>query len=333
MNSIKKTISIISLLSFSLNPVFSRAIENVKLSGIDLNKSTGKVYLQKFENKNFITIDSAEVKGGKFQFNSKIELPELYGLSTDLSQTPLYIFLDHGKIEVKLDSSKNYSQSVVTGSVLQDEFQAFKKLKDVMNITDYIKIHPESLVSAYILYRNYAYRLSPAQIKENIALLSPQVQQSTYVKELHELIKVWDDVAIGKKAPDFEANDQHGEAIRLSDHYSKYTLIDFWASWCVPCRKENPNVVAAYQKFKDKGFAVFGVSLDKNKASWLRGIEDDGLNWLQVSELSYWNSKVAKQYGVRAIPANFLIDENGIIVGKNLRGEELHQKMEALLGK
>lgn len=330
MNKTLKKLAVFSLLSLAIVPAFAQSVDSVKLSGVDVNRRSGKVYLQKFENKNFITIDSAVLNAGKFQFKSKIELPELYSLSSDLSQTPFYIFLDHGNIEVQLDSAKNYSQTAVKGAILQDEFQAFKKLQEV-DISSYIKSHPSSLVTAYILYRNYAYRLTPEQIRENIALLAPQVHQSTYVKELHELIKVWDAVAIGKKAPDFEVNDQNGKPVKLSDHYSKYTLIDFWASWCVPCRKENPNVVAAYEKFKDKGFAVFGVSLDKNKASWLKGIKDDGLNWLQVSELSYWNSTVAKQYGVRAIPANFLIDENGIIVGKNLRGAALHQKLTELL--
>jgi peroxiredoxin len=175
--------------------------------------------------------------------------------------------------------------------------------------------------------------LTPEQITQNIALLDKSQLNSTYVKELKELVTVLNGLAIGKKAPDFVGTNPDGKSIRLSENLKGYTLIDFWASWCPPCRKENPNVVAAYKEYHDKGFNVFGVSLDKKKESWVKGIKDDHLDWLQVSELTYWNSGIAKLYGVRAIPANYLVDSKGIIVAKNLREEELHTTLKRLLEK
>ncbi|OQP57216.1 alkyl hydroperoxide reductase [Niastella vici] len=302
----------------------------LNLSGEVLNAQPAMVYLQKFDNKIFHTVDSARVKKGKFEFHTALLLPELYGVSIDTNRVPLYIFLDKEKISVQLDSAKGYSTSLVKGSVLQDQFNDFKK-EPAINISDYIKAHPASLVTAYILYRNYSYRLTPAQIEENIALLDPSLHNTAYVNTLKELVRTLNGLAVGKKAPDIIGNSPEGTPVKLSAHYQKYTLIDFWASWCAPCRKENPNVVAAFQKYKDKGFNVFGVSLDKSRDSWIKAIENDHLNWLQVSELNYWNSEIAKTFGVRAIPSNFLIDEHGIIVARNLRGEELQKKLDELL--
>src|SRR5690606_31430035 len=122
------------------------------------------------------------------------------------------------------------------------------------------------------------------------------------------------------------------QPVKLSDHKGKYLLVDFWASWCGPCRRENPNLVKAWQKYKDKGFDVFGVSLDRKKENWVKAIKDDQLTWTQVSDLKFWNSEAAKLYGVRAIPSNVLLSPDGTIIAKNLTGEALHSKLEQLLG-
>ena len=132
-------------------------------------------------------------------------------------------------------------------------------------------------------------------------------------------------------APDFTQNDAEGKPISLSSFRGKYVLVDFWASWCGPCRRENPNVVAAYNEFKDKSFTILGVSLDQDKQKWLDAIKNDGLSWTHVSDLAYWNNAVAKKYHVESIPQNYLIGPDGKIVAKNLRGEELRDALAKLL--
>ncbi len=135
----------------------------------------------------------------------------------------------------------------------------------------------------------------------------------------------------GKPAPDFTLPDPDGKMIALSSLRGKYVLVDFWASWCMPCRQENPNVVAAYQNFKGKNFTVLGVSLDKEKAPWVRAIKDDNLTWPHVSDLKYWNSMVVPLYNIEGIPFNVLLDPEGKIIASNLRGRALSAKLQELL--
>ncbi|MFM7838465.1 MAG: peroxiredoxin family protein, partial [Chitinophagaceae bacterium] len=137
---------------------------------------------------------------------------------------------------------------------------------------------------------------------------------------------------VGSKAVPFTQNDTAGNPISLSSFRGKYVLIDFWASWCRPCRMENPNVVNAYQRFKNKNFTVLGVSLDRSRPDWLRAISDDRLTWTHVSDLKFWGNEVAQRYRVQSIPQNFLISPEGIVVAKNLRGGELINRLCAILG-
>jgi peroxiredoxin len=138
-------------------------------------------------------------------------------------------------------------------------------------------------------------------------------------------------VSVGDEAPDFTLNDPAGNAIALSSLRGKYVLIDFWASWCGPCRQENPNVVKMYEKYKDKGFAIYGVSLDKDKNAWVAAIKKDNLTWSHGSDLKFWQSVVAQQYGVSAIPATYLLDPNGVVIAKNLRGAALEKRVAELV--
>jgi thiol-disulfide isomerase/thioredoxin len=324
---------ILVILALCLGATTAQAQDtNVQLKGTVSDTVVQYVYLQKFHNKMFTTIDSVKVKDGNFSFKTKVKVPELYGLSVNTADSPLYIFLEKTPITVKLSPLKYYSTSVVQGSASQDLFDAYRKTENV-DITKFITEHPNSIVSAYVLYRNWSYRLTPDEIRQNIALLDKSQQSSTYVKELQELVKVLDGLAIGKKAPDFVSVDPEGKSVRFSDNLKGYTLVDFWASWCGPCRRENPNVVAVYKEFHDKGFNVFGVSLDKKKENWVKGIQDDHLDWIHVSDLKFWNSEIAKLYGVRAIPGNYLVDSKGIIVAKNLHGEELQSTLKSLLNR
>lgn len=155
---------------------------------------------------------------------------------------------------------------------------------------------------------------------------------SMYVKNLHLRAAQMTKLAIGAEAPQILLANPEGEVVSLSSLRGKIVLIDFWASWCKPCRLENPHVVKLYNEYRDRGFEVYGVSLDKNKQAWVNAIQQDGLEWIHVSDLQFWNSAAAKLYNVNSIPKTFLIDEDGKIIAKNLRAAELGKKLKEILG-
>lgn len=206
---------------------------------------------------------------------------------------------------------------------------------DKENKLELVRENPGSLVAVMVLQDMVSTRMySVAELKGLFENLSAELKQTPLAKRLKQDLENLSQTAIGSQAPEFSAPTPDGEELALNDALGKVTLVDFWASWCKPCRVENPNIVDVYEKYHDKGFNIVQVSLDRpgEKEKWLEAIEEDNLGrWHHVSNLMFWQDPIAARYGVRAIPAAFLLDENGKIVAKNLRGEALGQKVGALL--
>lgn len=301
------------------------------INGVVENMPDGPIYLKSFRNKMFFDVDTAEVKDGKFTFEGEVSEPLLYGLATADMDYPAQLFLDNTTMDVQIGN--NGETIIVQNSPANAIFQenAAKVFEKGYNIDSLVSKYPDSPVAAFYLYRYFTYQLSLDELKATRAKLSPALANSPYVVDLDGIIKQLENVQIGKTAPEFALPDTAGVSVSLSDFRGKYVLLDFWASWCPPCRKENPNVVKAYQDFKDKGFTIVGISLDNNKDKWLKAIADDELTWTHLSDLKYWDSEIPALYGVRGIPANVLLDPNGVILAKNITGENLHDTLRNVI--
>ncbi|RHR59739.1 TlpA disulfide reductase family protein [Parabacteroides sp. AF17-28] len=291
----------------------------------------GKIYLKSFRNKMFFDVDTAEVKDGKFTFKGEVDQPLLFGLATENMDYPVQLFVENTTMDVKIgdDGETITVQNSPVNTVFQEN--ADKVFEDGYDIDSLIAKYPDSPAAAFYLYRYFTYQLPLDDLKATRARISLALGDCPYVKDLDGIIKQLENVQIGKTAPEFSLPDTAGVSVSLSDFRGKYVLLDFWASWCPPCRRENPNVVKAFNEYKDKNFTIIGISLDKDKSKWLKAIADDNLTWTHLSDLKYWDSEIPALYGVRGIPANVLLDPDGVIIAKNITGEDLHQKLKEVI--
>lgn len=319
----------------AISSITAVSAQEIHLSGSVTNPNGGYVYLQKYINKSFFTIDSVSIKDGQFDFpkRSDLKLPEIYGLSyTSSTANPFdsfIIFLDSGDVSVKLDSTAQYRQTTVSGSKEHDRFlQLQRQRKDIVTL---IQENPQSLAALYILYRYHSYRISPEKLRLALSYVDSHFKNTEYVTVLEKLATTLQKVNIGENLPDFTAFDQEHREVKASSLIGKgYVLFDFWASWCAPCRAENPNLVRAYRKYKDKGFTIVSISLDNNLQRWKKAYTSDKLEWLQLVDQKAWAGDGVVQLGIRLIPANFLISPEGKIIASNLKGNDLDLFLDEL---
>lgn len=225
-----------------------------------------------------------------------------------------------------------YAQDSLLISDLQDQYRAVQgQIRDYE--LEYVKSNPDSYISVLILERVLATKaMSNRDLSTYFEALSDRVKDSRSGAMIASQLNAPEPAAsLGQPAPLFEGPTPEGNLMKLEAHMGKVTLVEFWASWCRPCRAENPFFVRMYNRLHPKGLEIVAVSLDKEKSKWVQAIEDDGLQWTHVSNLKFWRDPIAQLYGVDAIPNNFILDENGTIVAKSLRGPALEQKLEELL--
>jgi peroxiredoxin len=328
------------------------------------------ITLQRIVNGKTANVNAGTVTNGIFKIiGGKVEYPELVNLTVLDKKKSISFYLENSIITIsgKFDS---FSDLKIEGSKTQEEFKSLKdslapftqkyeelgkKFEDANrggNINksneirkqaepvinnmkqiqkNFLKNNPASFVAPDILSTMFN-NIGLPEVESYLNAMDANVAGTRVAKELKEKVALLKNVEIGQKAPDFTMQDNKGNSVSLSSKIgTNILLIDFWAAWCAPCRAENPNVVKVFNEFNSKGFDILGVSLDQNELDWYKAISTDKLKWTQVSDLKYWNNAAAKLYGVRSIPASFLLDKNGIIIAKNLRGEDLYNKVKELI--
>ncbi|HTM91620.1 MAG TPA: TlpA disulfide reductase family protein [Flavisolibacter sp.] len=311
-------------------------------------------------------VASDSAKNGQFTLKGSVTEPTLYYIVLSNEQ-PQYLYLENKPItitgsqkdikNIKIEGSQSHTDFVQFNKIFnpliaelngfaallqreQDEKKRedlFKKYDSVVKKVDaevgnFVASKKSSFVSAFLLSISAQVTPDPMVMEQRFNMLSEEVRNSEIGKGLANSIAYFKVGAVGTDALEFTQNDVQGNPVKLSAFKGKYVLLDFWASWCKPCRLENPNVVKVYNKFKNKNFTVLGVSLDQSKDAWVKAIDADKLAWNHVSDLQQWNNAVAQMYHVQSIPGNFLIDPSGKIVAKDLRGEDLEKKLCELLG-
>ncbi len=330
-----------------------------------------KVFLKTTDSLNkLIDIDTTTIENGAFSFLGTQNDPKLHYIFIESNRGNIPLVLENGDISVKFQKdSLNFAklkgtlqndlfmnfltesrkltamaismqndmrsaaqrQDTATATALREEFIEFQDEVKNFNI-DFVKENPNALISALIIGNFMATKSLPNdEIMEMYEALAPEIKQTSTGETLKKQLDKLQATEIGGIAPEFSAPTPDGQLLALSDVKGKVTLVDFWAAWCRPCRMENPNIVSVYNKYHEKGLNVIGVSLDTRAEDWKKAIEADGLAWNHISNLKRFQDPIAQLYNINSIPAAFLLDENGVIVAKDLRGAALEEKVAELL--
>ncbi len=338
---------------------------------IDTPDDTKVYILQADQNNQPFIKDSATVKSNQFSFKGMSATPQISYMQVEGVNGYVLTILENGLINADLykDSisksqvygtksnddfikyksetktlveNMNSISSAAQDAIMNGDVETAMKLEKDYNrkeqevllyewdfITDNLDSYMSALLLEVFMVENKVNKDSIIDVYES---LSNRIKVSDVGKNIADLLNQYSDpIEIGESAPDFTGPSVDGTNITFSKVLGKVTLLDFWAAWCRPCRVENPNLVRIHKKYKDDGLQIVGVSLDRTKDQWLKAIEDDNLPWIHISNLDFWNDPIARKYSIRAIPQSYLVDENGIVIGKNLRGKDLEEKIKFAL--
>lgn len=339
--------------------------DKVIIEGVIAKPQPGrKVYLSRQGIDKTVLTDSAQPDGeGKFRMEISAEMPVFYALNIYNTQFGDLVIAKPGTIRIEADGQTN-GKFKVYGSPDTDYLMRFyeieqtfrRRMDSLQGLMTNGQLERKQVDAAYRNFVNEAFEQSKHMIEQNptsivsivaasaldadkelpflkqlYQKLAETYPQSEYVIDFGKRLEQIARTAVGQPAPEIALNNPEGKEVKLSSLRGKFVLIDFWASWCGPCRKENPNLVRIYNRFKNKDFEIFGVSLDRDREQWLKAIREDGLSWTHVSDLKFWQSSVVPLYRVQSIPMTVLIDKNGVIIDKNLRGQALEDRLTELL--
>ena len=338
---------------------------------IDADDGSKVYILQADQNNQPFVKDSTIIKNSKFKFSGEAATPEISYFQVEGINGYVLSIIESGKINAEIfkdsvstslvtgtksnndfNKYRTETKSLVQNinkiaydqqqAIFNNDLELASKLKKdlsrkeqevILYEWDFLVNNTDSYMSALLLeVFMVENKVNKDSIIEVFNTFTNRIKISNVGKNITDLLRQYEDpINIGELAPDFTAPSLDGENITLSENLGKVTLIDFWAAWCRPCRIENPNLVRLYKKYNSSGLQIIGVSLDRTKEQWEKAVSDDNLPWVHVSNLNFWNDPIARQYSIRAIPQSFLLDENGYVIAKNLRGLSLDQSVESAL--